>query len=685
MARAAGFKVHYKNLYDLLQVSDVNQYDALFFLFSPRMIQMSLLHYIFSRFMCALSLNYSNFIPEHCWNLLRSFSNQHNKALAIILPGHITYSKLLKQQSMRTIERLGCCKNIGANSKQSIRDFITIITQPDVIKGALFGTSLIPSQNKNPVPQDTNSIMYFKTYNPKTKVLELATLPIDIASYSHLIQKSFPIGLLIRDDVRNITFLISKSSEFIFAEVSEHLFKNPSNIADRNELLQAAQETLTLFLSACTTQKIPEYSSRPPLDYRFSEITLRQKKEQIELEQKKMRDPSLYQWMDNKNISLAWLDPYDFYAHEDEHNVMRQLVPVQEQGTDFIKQQIEAIALERGVRLLYQAQFDVLWFEFVPEWYFSSRGIRKTQKEEYIQRIKKLGTTLKVFFLKRKMPRPKIFLGMNLTSNFKTNPPSNPVQDVYGNSYTKIPSPFDITDFWKPEVLDVFDTFITTFSKEFPIDGVCFDLEMYHAPEQTGMYTDLMDFSDITWNTYCSYTKNSTTQTLSSVKQRIRYLQREKKFSEYFKILEQASRDLGKTIKDYMRKKQPNLIFCAYAPTVPHSWFYRGLLAGLSSQSEPLLLATFNTDYLSHYNWLIKHGIYCVHGGALMLSKFKAEESFSIIPKLQTLHNFVWYNRPSRMIYGYNEEQLSSVWWGIEATSYDRNKTMEYIKSYHHA
>ncbi len=259
----------------------------------------------------------------------------------------------------------------------------------------------------------------------------------------------------------------------------------------------------------------------------------------------------------------------------------------------------------------------------------------------------------------------------------------NYVQNVYCSSYTKISSPFDMANFWKPEVLDVFDTFITTFQKSFPIDGVCFDLEMYHAPEQAGMYTDLMDFSDTPWQTYCSYVKDQDTRSLTSVKKRMRYLQQEKKFAEYFTILEQASKELGKSIKRYMRKKQPNLLFSAYAPTLPHSWFYRGFLAGLSSKSEPILLATFNTDYISHHNWLTKHGIHCIHGGALMLAKLGTKKDFKLIPKLQTLHSFIWYNRPSRMIYEYNKEQLESVWWGIEATSYNSDKTMKCIQSHH--
>ncbi len=685
MAHDAGFRVYYKNLYDLLELSDISQYDAIFFMLSPRMIQMSSIHHLFSRFMCALPLNYPYSIPEHCWHLLRAFSKQNDKALAIILPSNMNYSEPVKQYVIRTIDRLGCFQNVCPKTKQSICDFVNIIARSDMTTGSLFGTSLISPQNKNLAANSDNSTTHKKTCNSKTGIPESLTTPINTTRYPQQVQQTFPIGLVVRDDVRNVTFLISKSSEFTFADIAEHIFKNPLNIVDRNELLRAAQETLSVFCTAHTTKQIPNEISYPHLSDMFSLATQQQKKEQIEAKQKRSWNRSLYRWMNNKSISFAWMDPYDFYAHEDAHNAIRQLVLAKEPGmnANSYTKRVELLALTRGIKLIYDAQFDALWFELIPEWYFSVHGLRTEQKEEYIARIKRLGTTLRAFFKRRKKRLPKLFLGMNLTSNFKTGPVSNPVQDVYGNSYTKIPSPFDITHFWKPELLEVFDTFIGTFQKEFPIDGICFDLEMYHAPEQTGMYTDLMDFSDKTWQTYCAYESDPKAHAITSVKKRIRYLQREKKFTHYFAVLEQASKELGKGIKNYMRKKHPNLLFCAYAPTLPHSWFYRGFLAGLSSQAEPILLATFNTDYISHYDWLAKHKIYCVHGGALMLDKLQRKKDFQLIPKLQRLHNFVWYNRPSRMIYEYNKEQLGSVWWGIEATPYNLKKTMTNIKSYH--
>ena len=397
---------------------------------------------------------------------------------------------------------------------------------------------------------------------------------------------------------------------------------------------------------------------------------------------------TIYGWMIDEGISCAWLDPFDFYAQEDGKQTLREKITSSrtdlEEAT--IKQYVEKLALARGIQLIYQAGFNLLWFEFIPEWYLSPHGWRKEQRAKYIERITRLGTQLSNFFAAHNRPLPKIFVGLNLTSNFRTYPVQYPAQDLYGTTYTKLPCPFDMNHFWKPEVLSIFDEFISTFESVLPIDGVFFDFEMYHAPEQGGMYSDLMDFSDRTWQTYCIQSNTPEALLIKTIKNRVTYLQKNKLFHQYFTTLETASKILGNTIKQHMRTKKPNLMFGAYAPTLPYSWFYRGIMAGLSTPSEPLLLATFNTDYVSHHDWLIKHNIHLLHGSAIMLSKLKQPNDFAIISALLTHHDFVWYNRPSRMIYQYTQEELDTIWWGIEATPLDTTKAMLYIAAHklHH-
>jgi len=681
LATSAGFKVDYKNIYDLLENSDINQYQALFFMMNPQMLTVNWSSSFFNALLCVLPRLHTSTIPEYCWHVLRTFAQQSNKAIGIILPGHIQYSPQLQKQAYKAIQRLGVLKHRGKPTQRLTRQFVMYLTTPDQSKGALFGTSLInPGKPTFPTITDRNGKEITKIINPNTKEITAILTPMESEQYNKQIQQAFPIGLLIKDPKKNNMYLISKTSEFDFADVFEHLFKNPFSIEDRNELLHAAQETLLSWQQAYSTNQIAKPTQQPTLPYFLTPAHLQKEKNRIAKQKKEAINKAIYGWVIDEGISCAWLDPYDFYAHEDGKQKLRKMVTAQTENLDdaLIKNRIENLALRRGIKLIYHADFNLLWFELLPEWYLSPHGMRKEQREEYIERIKRLGNELHHFFIAHNRSLPKIFVGLNLTSNFRAYPVQNPVQDLYGTTYTKIPCPFDMNHFWKPEVLSIFDEFVSTFQDSFPIDGVFFDFEMYHAPEQGGMYSDLMDFSDLAWHTYC---KNNDTSapTLKTVKDRVTYLQKEKLFHQYFSVLEQASRTLGNNIKHYMRMKKPNLIVGAYAPTLPYSWFYRGIMAGLSSPSEPLLLATFNTDYTSHYHWLTKHHIHLLHGTAIMLSKLKQADNFHIIPSLLKYHDFMWYNRPSRMIYEYTQEELDTIWWGIEATPTNTKKIMRHI------
>jgi len=194
---------------------------------------------------------------------------------------------------------------------------------------------------------------------------------------------------------------------------------------------------------------------------------------------------------------------------------------------------------------------------------------------------------------------------------------------------------------------------------------------MYHAQTQANSFTDLFDFSDYAWQIYCEHTSNPAAAAYPSVAHRVAYLAKEKKFTQYFKILERHAEIIGTKLKNSFRKTNPQLLIAAYAPTLPDSWFYRGLLRGLSSPQEPVIYATFNTDYYSHHAWLIANNIHLLHGSVIMLSKFNTKNSFDIIPYTKSHHYFAWYNHPSRMVYGYSQPELDhDNWWGIEASPF---------------
>ncbi len=662
----------------MMEDPTIEPYDAVLFMVSPQMLNMSLMQ------QCAQAASqlhpHNRSIHQTCVSLLYNLCTQSNKAIGIVLPG-ITYSNVLKSYAHQFVETLLGIKKEPTHTKTVVREFTDHLLEPDSKKGILFGTSLL-------MPGTPTFTPIQKTYaiNTATNNLSTITTPIDNGAHTnHLVLKALPTGLLYHNEHTNTLFFVGKLSDFTFADADEHFFKNPEPLVARNHLLQAAQDSLHAWHCAIQEQKLPsQQPTQIPLPSNFSISHLAQEKQRIQ--QKHNNYKPHYNWLTNRSISCAWFDPYDCFAHLDKQRKLEKKVngsiPSHAPNIE-TKKKIEALALKRGIEIMYDGAFDILWLEFLPEWYLSRNAIRREQRMEYCKRVELFAKDLNQYFTFKGMRLPKIFVGMNLTSNFKTYPVRNPVFDINGHMYSKIPCPFDVRHFWKPEVIDTFVSFHALFQRHLKIDGVFFDFEMYHAQDQSGAYTPRMDFSPMSWQVYCLYSKDRTALQAKTFNDRIAYLKKAKKFDAYFNVLQQASCDIGKAVKKALQTKVPNLIIGAYAPTLPSSWFYKGIYAGLSSPQEPLLLATFNTDYASHAQWLAANNIQLLHGSAMMLSKLNKPYDFNKITSLLMHHDFVWYNHPSRMIYEYDTNDLSHVWWGVEATATNRKYVMNGIRHQH--
>ncbi len=615
LCQSVGFKTHYKNIYDILEEPNFNNYDAAFFLCSHDILA-----------------NPNHPISQTCFDALRSFAQQPNKSIGFILPARPRYSNAMHQRVMTILSSM----NLVAGNKvlEAIANpFVAHFLQSDVQHADLFGTTLLnPKPNTAAIPKTNELVATMARAQQEKDVLAQHT-PINTEKISFRAQATLPLGVMLHNQESNTIILLSKLSLLSFAELDENFIKNPYDLAIRQELLAAAQQTLLEFFQAAHAHSLKniEGSNRPALPKELILAYMRHKKEHA---RSAMHLDKRYDWTRN-GITCAWLDPYDFGDSD------------------------------RGIKMLYDAHFNLLWFELLPDWYLSDHGRKKDERESYIAHIKKLFAAFITYSRKQKKELPKVFLGLNLTSNFFNHPVAHPVVDLFGKTYLKIPSPFDIDNFWKPETLDIFDTFLETF-KEVPVDGVFFDFEMYHAQDQASSFTDLMDFSDFTWQRYMQ--KNKKAPLARSLDEKIDYLKSQKLFDNYFRVLSQDAADIGAMLKKHMRAKLPNAIFAAYAPTLPNSWFYRGITRGLSSKKEPLLFATFNTDYFSHYDWLQKQHIYLLHASVVMLSKLTSAKDFNIVDNVKKYHDFVWYNRPSRMIPSFTAEERNKQWWGIESS-----------------
>lgn len=167
------------------------------------------------------------------------------------------------------------------------------------------------------------------------------------------------------------------------------------------------------------------------------------------------------------------------------------------------------------------------------------------------------------------------------------------------------------------------------------------------------------------------------------VQDRVQYLKNNKRFAQYFEILTQEARKIGQQIRHQLQVLKPELRVAVYAPTLPSSWFYRGIMSGLSTPTTPLITATFNTDFYRHRPWLEQHNIFLKHGSALMMSKITDTDS-SLIKQIAPHHDFVWYNRPSRQLYQTKTAHPRGKWWQAEYSEMKNKKLAQHIKQQHH-
>ncbi len=476
-----------------------------------------------------------------------------------------------------------------------------------------------------------------------------------------------PQYVIVSDPQR--TYFFTPYVHLTFSEIQENFLYTPAMLEERTPLLLNTARTLQDFYNHVTNiQQLP-LTQLPPFmqpDHILKEKTTYEATRMKQLSKR-------YAWIKD-GISCAWLSPADFFLHEDKaHQQLRTRDP-QQAALE------EQKALQRGIAFLDQAKFNVLWIELSPEWYLSKNAMLRNGKEVWIARITTVLRALKQHFQSTHKPLPRLFIGMNITGNFRALSAPDATYDLFGKQYNAIPACLDYTHLWQTEVLDTFDACYALFNHEYPIAGIFLDFEMYHAPQQASQYTDLMDFSESAWRVY--RVRKKTVPYLHTVSERVQYLSNHKLFPDYFNTLAQEAVVIGKKISQHIHRKNSDLLIGAYAPTIAPSWFYQGMFSGLSTPKKPLLLATFNTDFFSHVSWLMQKNIYALHGGPIMLSKFQHADNFRSIPALKKYHTFIWYNRPSRMVYGYTGQQLDSAWWHLEASPLAPDTVAQGIATY---
>jgi hypothetical protein len=612
--RSLGIKTTFKHFYELKPI-DIDNYDAIWMVVDASFYAAT--HRDLTEFQTI-----NNPVLKHVNELLEALSKQKNKSIGLILP--VCSSPVL----IRSITEQLCNKlsviDRSTTEKNKFFAVLNHLLQSDGKKSYRYATALLPTRE--------NSFNKEKLVIGKNGDDILQVLPNNISIQPEL-APLLPLAMHIRNKTTGNNFFITTINILNNVEIQEPICLTPMQQMLRTQLSDAIKNTLAqaIEFSHLAMQKNETFSS-----------IIKPTKKEI-LAERNQALPA-HSWL-KEPVVCGWMELEPYYGKE-----------------------------AQAIKDIEDAGINLMWFELNPEWYLADNALRKEQKEKFLKQIADFTFALKKHQEKTGKPLPRFFVGTDITSNFAHTQPTDPARDFYGFTYENIPNPLDYEQFWKPELLTVFDRFVDEWEKNIgngiPLSGVFLDMEMYHAQKQTGQFHSTMDFSTTAWNTFALKKNDPKIKDLNSINERVSYLQKNNLMPEYFEQLRNRAVQIGKDIKLHIKKRLPDAHIALYNINLPHSWFYQGFSKGLSSAEEPIIYATFNSEFLKHYPQLAKQDIHLVHMPVMLLSKFQNVHDFELISDIVKDHDGIWYNRFSRI----SQSRAKKDWgwdWALETTRLD--------------
>lgn len=587
---------------------------------------------------------------KHILEIIAILGTRNNKLIGIIIPN--ASSILLLTLTLQLLKYLHITsKESWAVLEPTLLDQIQHLLLSDASKSYRYNTALLPMRESltstgKMLPQTTKNDVTVKYPH------EFHTLPVHaVLPSSHELFPLLPLGLYVKNSQTNNQFFISTMHVISGTDSAEAFMLNPVDTPLRVQLVEMLATMVHELAYAQHHRTLPPCPLVAAVPMSLKPEYMLQQKALLEHHKQQYKRP-IYTWAVQEGVWCGWMG-------------------------------IEQYQTQEAVEHLLDSGLNVLWFELNPEWYLSDTAILSKDKATFFKKISTFTALLKKVCTQRNQKPPHIFVGTDITSNFTQKKVKNVATDMYCKEYDKIPSPLDRDELWKPELLTVIDRFIdewdTSLSNGIALSGVFLDLEMYHAQQQSGQFLSLMDFSDYAWKLYSNTVAVPALLELNTCNERIKYLLDTQTVEHYFNVLQQEARAIGQDIKHHIKKKLSNGIIGVYNIHLPHTWFYEGFLAGLSSPEEPILLATFNNDFYSHAQALRTQHIYALHMPVVLLSKIKKKQDVSYIKNLWKAHDGVWFNRISRL----EESRNPKDWgwdWGVETTPLDTKTFINIVR-----
>jgi len=207
-------------------------------------------------------------------------------------------------------------------------------------------------------------------------------------------------------------------------------------------------------------------------------------------------------------------------------------------------------------------------------------------------------------------------------------------------------APLDLR-YWNDLMIPAIEE-VARFSLRHPsVKGVTVDFEMY-GYEPVIFYPEAVGFEDSAFQSVAAGLPPEA-RTLPP-ERRYTWLRDHAALGKYFQLLEGEAEKLGRGIRQRIHAINPKLIFGAYQAGLPYTWFYRGLMRGLSTPEMPMIWMSFSTLSADEVNRWWQRGQYILNASALMLGLHPIPEWENVMRALRRNHDGYWLNRYNWLI-----------------------------------
>jgi hypothetical protein len=187
------------------------------------------------------------------------------------------------------------------------------------------------------------------------------------------------------------------------------------------------------------------------------------------------------------------------------------------------------------------------------------------------------------------------------------------------------------------------------------VKGATIDFEMY-GYDPFKIYPQAIGFEDVAYGAFLraavGHLNEITRAEASGIKpeQRYEWLRSRGLLHFYFLILELESEKLGRLIRQRIRAINPDFIFGAYQAALPDTWFYRGLIRGLSTPEMPMIWMSFQGISAPDVDRFWNRGCHILNASALMLGTVPIREYPAAMLAGRKFHDGYWINRYNWLI-----------------------------------